>query len=169
MVCIVTHGTPQERLHVFKEILPEGKYEISYKTFQLSLMSNLINILRNKSKDFSVSEAVKDKNILMTSVVEAALSKLENEREELLSSGQCEDSEQLKILNKKIFQFKIMRLVQEKKAEKKKTEELQISNQNDQSVDQEDNKKTIIEEPRAKKDNMRRTQCYLYMIKKCIK
>jgi hypothetical protein len=169
-MCIVTHGTPEERLNIFKEILKEKKYEIIHKTVQLSLMSNLINILRNKSKDFSVSEALKDKNILMTSVVEAALSKLENERDELVGSGHGQDSEELKIVNKKIFQFKIMRMVQEKKAEKAKINS-ENSNQNHgnnakmDEKEQADNKKTL-EEINPKKENMRRTQCYLYIIKK---
>ncbi len=151
---IVTYGKPEERLHIFTDILPEGKYEVSYKAMSLSLMSNLINILRNKSRDFSVNEAIKDKNILMSSVLEASLSKIELEREEFLS-GNSPDPEKLQALNKKIMQLKIMKMVYEKKSEKQKAAS---------SIDAV--QEQMLQEPQVKKEGARRSQCYLYLFKK---
>lgn len=172
---IITYGNPDERLNLFLEAIPEKNYHLDYKKVSLSLMSNLINILRNNSSDFTVSNAIKDKNVLVNSIMEACLTKLQQEKKEIMNPDQGssetpeEDKDKLdkinsKIdqINKKIFQMKLVRMIYKNKLKR------------EEKVERENNlisQDTIEEKPVNKVDNeeesgVRRSHCYLYIFKK---
>jgi len=67
---IITYGSPDMRLSVFLDSLPRDTYELRVKEIPLSFMANLINSLRSKSKNKSLTDALKDKQLLVSSVME---------------------------------------------------------------------------------------------------
>lgn len=188
---VITYGRPDERLNTFLEALKDDTlYQFTYevKEINLSLMSNLINILRNKSDNFSVSNAIKDKKILIPSVVEACIGKLLLEKQKVKEDiGLTEEEIQVKIdsINKKILNMKLMKLMYDKKFEREakalKANTVQQDDQ-DKQVDSDllnvENKileaKYLVEnsttqngnESNSAQNNARRNHCYMYVFKK---
>lgn len=188
---VITYGRPDERLKTFLEALKDDSlYQFTYevKEINLSLMSNLINILRNKSDNFSVSNAIKDKKILIPSVVEACIGKLLLEKQKVKEDiGLTEEEIQVKIdsINKKILNMKLMKLMYDKKFEREAKELKANTVQQDDQIKQVDsdllnveNKileaKYLVEDSSTKNENesnsiqnnARRNHCYMYVFKK---
>ncbi len=67
---IITYGDPAMRLRMFMETLPPYSYELTCHKIGLSLLTNFVNTLRNNSKDFTISSAVKDKKVLYLSFID---------------------------------------------------------------------------------------------------
>jgi hypothetical protein len=70
---IITWGEPDMRLDLFDSILENCPYEINWKQISLSAFANFINSIRNNSKNTNLTDAVKDKNVLLTSVLDGIL------------------------------------------------------------------------------------------------
>jgi SAM-dependent methyltransferase len=190
---VVTYGRPDERLKIFLEALKDDtlyKYSYEVKEINLSLMSNLINILRNKSDNFSVSNAIKDKKILVPSVVEACIGKLILEKEKVKGDiGLTQEEIQIKLdlINKKILNMKVLKMLYNKKFEKEdkaekvnevqKEEQGQSEQMDPDLLNVEKNlkeAKNLIEDSNTQnsnesnptQNNARRNHCYMYIFKK---
>ena len=182
---VITYGEPELRLKFFMDSLPKFKYELSCKQISLSLMSNLINSLRNNSSDFSVSQALKDKNVLVSSIFDACTSKLEDE----VKNSENLTAEQLSVNKKKLLNMKIMKLAYNKKNNLlKEDNKSEIKNENEikeKVTEKDDTYQNIIkgdvvrkksssneinevesENRNSDKMDARRTCCYLYLFKK---
>lgn len=191
---VITYGEPELRLKFFMEALPKYKYELSCKQISLSFLSNLINSLRNNSSDFSVTNALKDKNVLVSSLFDTCISKLEDE----LKNVKNLTAEQINSKKKKLLNMKIMKLAYKKKNNSLKDEEEDVDKKTkiDEDNKQDNKPENIIEEKRSRKNsealvkgkhinnkndendkdnendqnpnkmNARRTFCYLYLFKK---
>ena len=71
-ICIITHGEPESRLDYFEKFKNENcDFEIRYEKINLSFMANLINSIRNKSNDHTLKGGLKDKNKVIASVLDA--------------------------------------------------------------------------------------------------
>lgn len=190
---ICTYGRPEERNNILYEALQGVKFEMEAKQVSLSLMSNLINILRNNSSDFSVQKAIKDKNVLVPSIFEAVLSKLKQEKDELKNKIEnvLEENEDkinftnnLEKLNKKIMQTTLTKIMYERKLEKENEIKNEVSNKSevevelqkkqeiiqekieDLNLDKEELVETKDNELNNKLNDARRSHCYLYIFKK---
>jgi hypothetical protein len=76
---IVTYGDPDVRLKFFESAVNEGDNEqsvITYQRIELSMMSNFINSLRNRSNNGPISSAIKDQTILLNAVLDVYDSKI---------------------------------------------------------------------------------------------
>jgi len=182
---VITYGEPELRLKFFMDALPKFKYELSCKQISLSLMSNLINSLRNNSSDFSVSQALKDKNVLVSSIFDACTTKLEDE----VKNSENLTPEQLSAKKKKLLNMKILKLAYNKKnnllkedhkSEIKTEKEIQekvtekddsIENLTKGDVVRKNSLMNEIDELESENQNSnkmdaRRTCCYFYLFKK---
>ena len=75
---VITNGTEEKRVHLFEEFLQGYQFEIEIYKLDLNNLAMLINIMRNKTKENPISHAMKDKNILLESLMEMA--EAQNER-----------------------------------------------------------------------------------------
>jgi hypothetical protein len=178
---VVTYGEPELRLNLFMETLPKNKYELHCKKISLSFMSNLINSLRNNSSDFTISKAVKDKNVLIHSIFDACISKIKNECD---SEVKTNNSELVTDKRKKLMQLKMLKLIYERKKEKEMEKQKEL---NEDAVEEpkeieepvektneivnvvntvEGKIKLDEDEEDNKEINARRTYCFLYLFKK---
>ena len=76
---IVTYGDPSLRLKFLTECINstnEENVKIDIEKIELSLLSNLINSLRNRSQDGNMSSAIKDNTILLNSLIDVYDSKI---------------------------------------------------------------------------------------------
>lgn len=153
---LVTHGEPQHRLKFFMNALPKGRFELSCNEVSLSFMSNLINSLRNNSGEESLSDAVKNKDVLLNSVLEACISKLAGNMQNL-------SHEELEVRKRKILQLKMLKLINKKKNGKNKETDTNSDNEKEEVPIQ---AQQIEENKEKPKTNTRRTHCYLYIFKK---
>jgi hypothetical protein len=71
--CIITHGDPQTRISFYLEALPMYSYELRCEKISLSFMSNFINLLRSNSKQGTMEDALKDKKVLSTSLIDGII------------------------------------------------------------------------------------------------
>jgi hypothetical protein len=189
---VITYGEPELRLKFFMDALPKFKYELSCKEISLSFLSNFINSLRNNSSDFSVTNALKDKKVLASSLLDAVISKLEDD----IKKGDKLTPEQLSAKKKKLLNMKVMKLAYKKKnnllnqeqgdadtaINKNQQEETyiestskasEIENNHSEAMvidykkrDNEFNEEDNFENENNNRTNARRTCCYLYIFKK---
>lgn len=154
---IITHGDPNHRLPFFEKFLPESAYEVSNAKVNLSFMSNLINSIRNTSKDHSIKNGIKDKNVLIASILDAFINTYQD-------SELTED--QRKAKKKAALQLKLQAFID--KHEKKKKSNI-IDDKEDEINDK--NSSNHVNDncesnTKNEKLNIRRTNCYLYIFKK---
>jgi len=189
---VITYGEPELRLKFFMDALPRFKYELSCKEISLSFLSNLINSLRNNSSDFSVTNALKDKKVLASSLLDAVISKLEDD----IKNCDKLTPEQLSSKKKKLLNMKVMKLAYKKKnnllnqeqgdldciINKNKQDETFLKstskaseNENNLSEaivvdyskrDNQYNEEDNFDNENNARSNARRTCCYLYLFKK---
>lgn len=104
------------------------KVEITFKKIELSMLSNLINSLRNRSNDGAINTAIKDQTVLLNSLIDVYDTKLN-------------DKELDAATRKKFLCMKILALTKLKKIEKqKKLEEIAKSGKNITQKIEEENK-----------------------------
>ena len=146
---VVTHGEPKYRLDIFKKIFTDDMYELEYEKIKLSFMSNLINSIRNTTADHTIKSGIKDKNILIASILDAFVNSYDDEE---LTEDQ-------------------------KKAKKRAELQLKLRKMLNKYGDKEDAVKKIKEGEEAPKEEknseekgkgkiVRRNHCYLYVFKK---
>jgi hypothetical protein len=116
------------------------KVEVSFQKIELSMLSNLINSLRNRSSDGAINTAIKDKNVLLNSLIDVYDSKLNDK-----------DIDQ--VTRKKYLCMKILALTKLKKIEKqKKLEEIAKSEKSlSQGVEEKKNEESILTKTDEKK------------------
>ena len=76
---IITYGEPDLRLKFFTNCVNNDeidKASITVEKVELSLLSNLINSLRNRSHDGAINSALKDQNTLLNSLIDVYDSKI---------------------------------------------------------------------------------------------
>lgn len=148
----ITHGEPNHRLPFFEKYLPVASYEVSNETVNLSFMSNLINSIRNTSKDHSIKNALKDKNILIASILDAFVNTYQD-------SELTEDQKKAK--KKAALQLKLQAFINkhEKNKNKNKSDE---GNEGNSQDDNNSNTETAINAT----NNIRKTNCNLFIFKK---
>jgi hypothetical protein len=159
----ITYGRPDERVEIFIEALEGKNYNIDSKMVSMSLMSNFINILRNNSSDFSLTQAVKDKDVLASSILETCIAKLKIEREDL-KQEKLDQDEELKAktdkIDNKILKLKLLKMLHDKK---KKEIDKKPKDKAEELSDSKLNGKTEV----IKSDgNSRRSHCYIYIVTK---
>ena len=107
---IVTYGDPSLRLKFLTECINstnEENVKIDIEKIELSLLSNLINSLRNRSQDGNMSSAIKDNTILLNSLIDVYDSKIS-------------DKDLDKVTRKKYLSMKLVALMKLSKIEKQK-------------------------------------------------
>lgn len=67
---VISHSNVDLRLSLFMNILEFGTYELSYKEIQLSFMSEFINSLRSNKGELGIKDALKNKDILLDSLLD---------------------------------------------------------------------------------------------------
>lgn len=147
--CVITHSGPHCRLPFFMSSLDKGTYELSYKKVELSMMSNLINSIKShkKNKNVTMKDALKDKNILIDSLIDvfnqkSLASKL---NQEVLTDKEKKMQSVSKYL-------KIMKLLSEKKEAKTKKEE-KLSE--DSKIEDNTNTGEVVEKVNEKSENLK--------------
>lgn len=147
---IITHGEPNYRLDYIKESISDSGYlyEITHKKVGLSFMANLINSIRNTSKDHTIQTGLKDKHVLVASIIDAFVNTYNEENM---------NEEQKKTKKKIELQMKIQKML--KKYEKEKKGE---------KVD-DDKEEEEEEDKKEKAISIRRNHCFLYIVKKISK
>jgi len=141
---IITHGTPEKRMHIFDSYDCRKNVDIYAKKLKLSDLAQLINLLRSDLKDKPLSHALKDKEYMKNAIKELMLIKKE---EELLNST-----------NAKHKMIGLMLKARRVKAEEQKNSEL---------------KKEIKEKSEGSKVPIdyapqRQDHCYIYVFRKKI-
>jgi ubiquinone/menaquinone biosynthesis C-methylase UbiE len=156
---VISHGGPDERNYFFSEALPitNYKYEIISKKISLSFMSNLINSIRSNKKDASLSDAVKNKETLMNSILDVCISKLEEPGEKNINELSETEKDKLEQRKQKLLSMKVLKLLY-----KKKTGQLDDDSDKPNKTQEDD----IENKENEKKPNIRRSHCFLYLIKK---
>ena len=139
---IVTHSGPHLRLPLFLEYLPFGSYELDYKKVELSMMSEFINSIKShkKNKNVSMKDALKDKAILLDSLIDVCSRKKKVEKagehikeDKIDSNIDKSDSKQTKEdkMEKLVVYLKIMKALKDKKQAKFNTELNELNESND--------------------------------------
>lgn len=94
--CVITHSGPHARIPLFLNSLSHGDYELKYEKIDLSMISNLINSIKSKkNKDVSMKDALKDKNILINSLMEVFGNKLKKNNVGKISISSREDVDEI--------------------------------------------------------------------------
>ncbi len=70
---IITHGDPQARIALYMEALPMFTYELRCEKISLSFAANFINLLRSNSKQGTMEDALKDKKVLSSSLIDGRI------------------------------------------------------------------------------------------------
>lgn len=167
---IITYGSPEERRETFTKSLPNKTYKVEVMRIPLSLMSNLINILRNNTKHSTMYNTIRDNNVFLSGVVEACIGKVKEEKESVKGDSnlsQFEKDSKIDQLNKKIMSMKLLKLIQNKKMEKELNETKKSENEDVECLEKENN--LHMENSNEKIDinnGSRRTHCFLYLFKK---
>ena len=168
---IITHSGPDLRLPLIMKSLVLGSYELECQKIELSFMSNLINSIRSKKdKGSTMKEAISDKNVLISSLLEVCENKVSRR-----------DSSKIQQLAKYL---KIMKLINEKKAKKTEvsndelTEEKVEEDKKSHNESKEDGNTLVNNEEQVKNANivessqpeeskhLRRDHCYCFIIRK---
>jgi hypothetical protein len=129
---IITYGDPEMRLNFLSSCVNVDetvKVEINFQKIELSMLSNLINSLRNRSTDGAINTAIKDKNVLLNSLIDVYDSKLN-------------DKDLDQVTRKKYLCMKILALTKLKKLEKQKKLEEIAKSEKSLSTNLEEEKKT---------------------------
>lgn len=164
-ILLISHSGPDLRLGLFIKSLGFGGYELDCQKLELSLMSNLINSIRSKKdSNITMKEAINDKNVLISSLIDVC-QRRQNKR----------SSESLLKLGKYL---KIMKLINEKKKEKeqKETKTTSEDRNEDKSEDNKNSDEKIkngVDEEKSKgigtsEKSLRKDHCYCFLIKKII-
>ena len=145
----ITHGNPNSRLDYFKKCIGEDeKFDINYEVLNLNFMANLINSIRNSSKDHSIKNGMNDKNVLIASILDAFVNTYKKNN---LSPEEIKE-------NKKVeLSLKLQAVLAKYNGDKDKMKKELGKNPIDfkkMENDSDDN------------GNMRKKHCYLYIIKK---
>ena len=123
---IVTYGEPELRLKFLNNCINMNEMEkvnISVEKVEISMLSNLINALRNRSQDGAISSALKDQTILLNSLIDVYDCKIA-------------DKELDQAIRKKFLCMKILALTKLKKFEKqKRLEQLAIDMKKDEETE----------------------------------
>ena len=195
----MTYGEPSLRLSFLNDCVNINNQEnvkINVEKIELSMLSNLINSLRNRSKDGAIQSALKDSTILLNSLVDVYDCKISDKEldQETRKKYLCMKVVALAKLKKIEKQKKLEQLAIDMKTEKKEqthdsdnisqkiaTENQIEPNKISDNLRNEDNKlETLLEKldigqknekgnqhnPQEEKLGKRRTHCYAYTFTK---
>ena len=145
----ITHGNPNSRLDYFKKCIGDDeKFEINYEVLNLNFMANLINSLRNSSKDHSIKNGMSDKNVLIASILDAFVNTYKKSN---LSPEEIKENKKIELSLK--LQAVLAKFNGDKDKMKKELGKNPIDFKKMEN-DSDDN------------GNMRKKHCYLYIVKK---
>lgn len=193
---IISHTSVDLRLSLFMNILEFGTYELSYKEIQLSFMSEFINSIRSNKGDISIKDALKDKDILLDSLLDVCIKRKSKKDENLDliddSSNNQDTKNNLKVkenngddkFSKLAVYLKLIKAIKDKKKSKEETENkikssLDTESFNiDRTIDK-SNEKNKIEDNidsniikdhndsvKQENNSIRRSSCHCYIFKK---
>jgi len=188
---MITHSGTNIRLPMILDCLDFGTYELSYKKVDLSMLSNFINALKThkNNKNVSMKDAIKDKGILMESLLEVMQQKSNNNNEkekveEKSKEEQNETNEGEKNYNKnneskvdKLVKYlKLMKMMKEYKNKKSGEKEEEKGENKMKNTEEETIKETEETEKKEEKEekveekttskNLRRDHVHCYIFKK---
>lgn len=177
--CFVTHSPADSRISIFEDNLESDSYQIECLEVELSFVSNLINALRaNKDKSLSMKEALKDKSFLMKTILEV-LSASKNKDEKIDITSIISDLKTLKFIksdepktnqdhqNEKTLEpQKSSEVTSIEETPNKEKEIPQENKENKISIGNDTNENDEFDNPQEKSNNIRRSNCYLYIVKK---
>lgn len=113
-IALYSHSSPTEKINLILDSLGHGSYELLSYKIKLSSISNIINSIRSnkQGKNLSFQEALKDKTILINSLIEV----LESKKEDLDNiKNNNENSDKSNKIRKLSKYLKIMKLIDKKK------------------------------------------------------
>ena len=145
--CFVTHGNKESRFDYIKKCIGEDeKFNIIYEVLNLNFMANLINSLRNYSKDHSIKNGMNDKNVFIASLLDAFMNTYNKDD---LSEEEIKENKKVELclkLQAVINKFGGDKEKMKKELGKNPIDFKKMENKND--------------------EGMRKKHCYLYIVKK---
>mmetsp|Transcript_642 Transcript_642/g.697 ORF Transcript_642/g.697 Transcript_642/m.697 type:complete len:350 (+) Transcript_642:51-1100(+) len=183
---IITHMKPEGRVPIIHAALGEYRWEVDYHKCNLSISSQMINIMRSKLGKKPLAAGLKDKELLKKALLELMLERAQNSKgkkkkepvvEEKEKTEMSEEDAKIKI--KQAFEIYKLRKEQKKQreaqekleAERKSKERAEAEAKGEEGQTETTNHEQAGDSEQTAQNNFvydprRQNHCYVYLLKR---